>query len=181
MASMAKRSANIPTEIPEALLYAIAFLLPGLNQVAQECGISIGEWIIMWHLSKVGVQNSEGQSTMLRQDLTDLLSKRGFGDANVTRLLISLEDKELIRRISLSQRERDELFGAAEGGNRLAVILQASGSKKIDEFKQRLSAQVERWHSEQSIMAQKALDSANGVVLQFTQWFFKGTGVSKPQ
>jgi len=159
--------------LPEAFFHAIAYLLPGLNQVAQEIGISIGEWIIMWHLKQAGVPNSRGQTTMLRQELTGLLAKRGFGDANITRLLNSLEDKDLIRRMSLTHSERNQLFGAFEGGYRQAVVLQGAGDKKIQEFKERMTIHFATWRSEQSVMIQKALASASGVGLKFAKWFFK--------
>lgn len=160
--------------LPEVFFHAVAYLLPGLNQVAQECDISIGQWIIMFHLRQAGVLNEESQPIMLRQDLTDLLAKRGFGDANIVRLLNSLEDKDLVRRVSLTHQEREHLFKASEGGNRQAVILQLSGDKKIEQFKKRLAIYFEAWRSEQSVMLQKALAAAQGAGLQFAEWFSKG-------
>src|SRR5947208_984781 len=97
------------TPIPEVFYHAIAFLLPGLNQVAQECAISIGEWIIMWHLMQAGVSNERNEPTILRRTLIDLLSQRGFGDANISRLLSSLEDKGHVLRVSVPMQERDRL------------------------------------------------------------------------
>jgi DNA-binding MarR family transcriptional regulator len=173
-----KRSAK-SGELPEEFFHAIAYLLPGLNQVAQECNISIGEWIIMWHLQQAGVLNDKGERTMLRQVLTDLLAKRGFGDANIVRLLNSLEDKDLIRRVSLTQHEREDLFSGSGIGNRQAVLLQTSGEQKIQEFKQRLAVHFSNWRLEQSVMIQKALDSASGVGKQFADWFFKGSVAPK--
>jgi DNA-binding MarR family transcriptional regulator len=161
--------------LPEAFFHAVAYLLPGLNQVAQKCGITIGEWIILWNLQQAGgVLNKAGQPTLPRQDLTELLAKRGFGEANISRLLNSLENKELIRRTSLTHREREILFGASHGGNRQAVVLQASGDKKIQEFKKLLNSVFNSWRSERSVMIQRALESVSGIGLQIAEWFFKG-------
>ena len=105
-----------------------------------------------------------------------LLATRGLGDANITRLLNSLEEKHLIRRLSLTQRERGQLFGASKGGNRLAVILQATGDKKIQQFKARLALHFGEWRTEQSVMTQKAIKSAaGGLGEKITEWFWGRT------
>jgi|HubBroStandDraft_2_1064218.scaffolds.fasta_scaffold266189_1 DNA-binding MarR family transcriptional regulator len=162
------------TVLPEALFHAIAYLLPGLNQVAQECEISIGEWIIMWHLRQAGVRNDAGQFVVLRQDLTSLLELRGFGGANVVRLLNSLQDKGLVRRVSLTTEERDQLFMPSDSGNRQSVVLQVTGDQKIEEFKKRLTTHLSTWRSEESVLNKKAVESARGLWLQFAEWFFRG-------
>jgi DNA-binding MarR family transcriptional regulator len=172
---MVKRQGAPEEVVPEAFFFGIAYLLPGLNQVAQRCGISIGEWIILFYLKEAGAMNDKSQCTMMRKRLTELLSKRGFGDANISRLLKGLEDKNLIRRMSLPYRELVQLFDASHGGSRQAVVLQATGEKKIQEFKQRLASLIVAWRSEQSLMVRKALESANGVGLLLAEWFFKGT------
>ena len=173
---MPPRKAATPTEheevIPEVFFDAIMFLFPGLNKVAEECGVSIGEWIIMRHIQQAGVKNTEGRPTMLRQSLSDLLSQRGFGDANIVRLLNSLEDKKLIRRASLSHGEREDLFSEAKGGNRQAVILQTMGDRRINEFKEKLTGHFIRWQAERSIIVQRAIASARGFGLDFAKWFF---------
>jgi DNA-binding MarR family transcriptional regulator len=171
---MSKRSGQPKTDaLPEVFFHAIAHLLPGLNQIAQECDITIGQWIIMWQLQQAKVTNEEGQPIMLRQVLTDLLAKRGFGDANIVRLLNGLEDKDLVRRVSLTREERARLFEDSEGGNRQAVILQPSGDKKIEQFKSQLAVHFEGWRSEQSVMLQTALASAKGAGLQIAEWLMK--------
>ncbi|MGO9012879.1 MAG: hypothetical protein ACLQPN_22515 [Bryobacteraceae bacterium] len=72
----------------------------------------------------------------------------------------------------MTQQERDRLFGGSdEGGQRLAVVLEEAGEKKIEQFKQRLALHVEKWRTEQSIMTQKALKSATGAGLQIAEWF----------
>ncbi len=174
-----KRHPQGQARLPEIFFHAIANFLPALNQIAQECDISIGQWVILFHLRHAGVLEG-GQATMLRQDLTDLLVKRGFGEANIVRLLNSLEDKDLVRRVSLTHLERERLFKSSQGGNRQAVVLQLSGDTKIDLFKERLTAHFESWRSEQSVMLQKALDAAQGAGLQFAEWFSKGTLAKSP-
>lgn len=164
-----------PEAVPEAFFDAIAYLLPALNRVAQQCEISVGEWIIMWHLKQAGTSGEGTRPTMLRPVLTDLLDKRGIGEANITRLLNSLEDKQLIRRVSLTQRERDQLFGASGTGGRQAVVLQPAGDQKIQEFKLQVATQFKNWRSEQSVIIQKALTSVSGTGLQLAEWFFRGT------
>jgi DNA-binding MarR family transcriptional regulator len=149
--------------IPEVFFDAIAYLLPGLNDVAQRCGISIGEWIILYHLRRAGKRNAGGQPIMARQGLKELLAQRGFGDANISRLLSSLENKEHIRRTSLTYREREQFFGASHAGNRQVVVLQASGDKKIQEFKQLLVGIFKAWLSGQSVMTRRVLASASGI------------------
>jgi DNA-binding MarR family transcriptional regulator len=165
-----------PTEDPalEAFLYAIPFLLPGLNQVAQECGVSIGEWIILWHLKQIGVANEKGQLTMLRRTLIELLEKRGFGDANISRLLSSLEDKGHLLRGGIPMHERDKLFGDSDRGDKFVVVLQETGEEKLKEFKQHLAEHFRGWRSEQSVIVKKAVASASAIGLQFAEWFFKG-------
>ena len=98
--------------LPEVFFDAVAHFLPGLNEVAQQCGISIGEWAIIWHFRRAGARNAKRQAIMPRHGLTELLARRGFGDANISRLLTSLENKEFIRRTSLTRREREQLFGS---------------------------------------------------------------------
>lgn len=171
---MVKRQRSQEEVVPEVFFFGIAYLLPGLNQVAQKCGISIGEWIILFYLKEAGAMNDKTQRTMLRKRLTELLSTRGFGDANISRLLKGLEDKDFIRRMSLPYRELVQLFGTSHGGSRQAIVLQATGEKKIQEFKQRLASLITTWRSEQSLMVRKALESAHGVGLLLAEWFFKG-------
>lgn len=166
--------------IPEEFFDGIAYLLPGLNQVAQECDLSIGEWIILWDLQHRGVPNNENKLVMLRKDLTQSLASRGFGEANITRLLNSLADKEHVRRISLTQGERDRLFDPSDRETRLAVVLEPSGGKKIDEFKDRLTHHVAKWRrSQRPFLNQKALTAAATPLLRFAEWFLKSAGTER--
>ncbi len=159
--------------MPDVFFDGLAYLLPALNGVAEECGISIGQWIILWHLFQNGLQNENGETIMLRQDLTDLLVKRGFGEANIVRLLNSLEDKRLVRRLSLSQTERQRFFSSSEGGNRQAVAVHGAGYVKIGQFKEAVSSRFERWRAEQPAMLKSALATAKGAGLQVAALFPK--------
>jgi DNA-binding MarR family transcriptional regulator len=151
------------TTLPETVFSTIAFLLPGLNRVAHGCGITIGEWIIMWYLRQDGILNEEKHAVMLRQDLTDLLAKRGFGAANFVRLLNSLEDKKLVSRVSLSQEDRARLFKGRARDDRRAVLLRPSGEEKIEEFKKELTAHFDKWRLEQPKIVRKALSSTQEI------------------
>jgi DNA-binding MarR family transcriptional regulator len=159
--------------LPEVAFHAIAHLLPGLNRLAENCSISIGQWIILWKLRNSGVPNQHGEFIMLRQDLTDSLEKEGFGEANIVRLLNGLEDKNLIRRISLTQEEREGLFRTTHGGNRQAVVLQEAGEKRIDAFKAEVTAHFEAWRSEQTVMLQQAVATVRSASLQMAKWLLK--------
>jgi hypothetical protein len=114
---------------------------------------------------------------MLRQVLTKLLEQRGFGEANLVRLLNNLEDKSLIRRMSLTQQEReqyrkdDEFFPDSDAG-RQAVVLQAAGDEKIKAFKRRLAEHFQSWRLEQNPITRRALDSATGIAREFAMWFY---------
>jgi DNA-binding MarR family transcriptional regulator len=172
----------IPDELilPDVFFDAVAHFLPGLNEVALQCGISIGEWIILWHLRRAGVPNDKKQPTMPRQGLTELLARRGFGDANISRLLNSLENKEFIRRTSLTAKEREQLFGVSLGSNRQVVILQPFGERKIGDFQQRLTDIFASWISKQPMMTRRALLSASGIGQQIAERLSKGKR-SKPK
>ena len=159
------RSSTKDQALPDIFFDAVAFFLPGLNDVAQRCGISIGEWAIMWHLRRAATRNTAGQAIMPRQSLTELLARVGFGDSNISRLLTALENKELIRRVSLTQRERQEFFGPTLPANRQAVILQPSGDRKIDEFQNKLTDIFAAWVSKQSLPTRKIILSASGIGL----------------
>jgi len=111
---------------------------------------------------------------MPRQGLTELLARRGFGDANISRLLGSLENKELIRRMSLTPREREQLFGVSHGANRQAIVLQHLGERKIEEFQKRLTGIFEAWVSKQPMTTQTAVLSASGIGLWIAERFAKG-------
>jgi len=158
-----RTASSTPRELPETVFGAIAFLLPGLNRVAHGCGITIGEWIIMWHLQQDGSLNEEKRPVMLRQDLTDLLAKRGFGDANFVRLLNSLEDKKLVRRVSLTQEEKRQLFKGRDRGGRQAVLLRPSGEEKVGEFKRELAAHFEKWRLELPKIVRKVISSTHEI------------------
>ena len=151
--------------LPDVFFDGLAHLLPKLNQVAEECGISIGQWIILWHLVQKGVKDESGQKIMLRQDITDILEKRGFGQANIVRLLNGLEDKRLVRRFSLSLADRQRFFPSSNGGNRQAVAVDTPGHRKLQDFKVALSAQFEDWRVEQPTLLRTAIAAAKGAGL----------------
>jgi DNA-binding MarR family transcriptional regulator len=177
---VAKRQASSGEAVlPEVFFDAVAHFLPGLNEVAQQCGISIGEWAILWHLRRTGVPNDKKQTIMPRQGLTELLARRGFGDANISRLLSSLENKEFVRRTSLTQGERERFFGASHGGNRQAIVLQPSGELKIGQFQRRLTDIFATWVSKQPIATRAALSSASGIGLQIAKRLSKGTDLAQ--
>jgi len=161
-------------ELPDAFYDALAYFLPGLNAVAQQCGVSIGEWAILRHLRQEGRPNDKKQATMPRQDLAELLARRGFGQANISRLLTSLENKELLRRASLTSHERERLFGTPISGKRLVIILQPFGERKIGEFQQRLNEIFAGWLSKQSMPTRMALLSARGIGQQIANELAKG-------
>src|SRR4051812_21098147 len=94
--------------LPDELFTVLAHLVPGLNLIAQKCGVSLGDWLFLWYLQTHSVAGGKNGRTMLRKELTTVLLKHGFIDANITRRLDTLVDKELILRPTLSLRERQD-------------------------------------------------------------------------
>ena|ERR1700733_6277496 len=138
-----------PGDIPDEFFTAVAFLIPYLNRVAQECGIDIGSLLVMTHLTIAG-KIIKGHRTMLRQDLTALLLARGFSEAGISRLLQGLEANELIRRGFVPADVRQELFEPSDRVNTLSIILTPEGEQKIADFKSALRAHFGNWLSKES-------------------------------
>src|ERR1700691_1278698 len=118
-----KLVARRESELPDEFLTAIAFLVPYLNKLAQEeCGITVGAIFVMMHLTISG-KRVEGRYTMLRNDLTKLLLRRGFSAAGVSRLLQSIEEKGFVERTFIPTAVRQEVFEPADRANTQAVVL----------------------------------------------------------
>jgi hypothetical protein len=143
----ARLTAIHANELPDEFLTAVAFLLPYLNKLAQEeCGITIGAIFVMMHLTISG-KRVDGRYTMLRNDLTNLLGRRGFSDAGASRLLQGLQDSGYIQRTFVSAAVRQEQFEPGERANTQAVILMEGGEQKIDDFKAALRMHFGHWLS----------------------------------
>jgi DNA-binding MarR family transcriptional regulator len=159
--------------IPDAFYDAIAYLIPGLNKVAESrCGISLGEWLVLWHLQRAGVQTAHSDCTVLRQELTNLLTYQGFDSGGISRILDSLERKQLVRRLTLTATERREVFGGMDG-NKMAVVLAPAGKKKIHEFKAAVGEHFEQWRSQQPLLIRASLRSVREKAMRFVDWLLE--------
>lgn len=156
MSSELHQSKNV-APLPDELFALLAHLVPGLNLIAQKCDLSLGDWLFLWYLQTHSVLGGKNGRTILRKELTTVLVKHGFIDANITRRLDGLVDKGLILRPILSMRERNELFPNGPGNSRLAVVLLPAGEKKIAKFKELVSRSFQDWRASDSGAAFQAL------------------------
>jgi DNA-binding MarR family transcriptional regulator len=148
--SMPTRQLALQTNaIPDEFFTAVAFLVPYLNGVARnECDISIGGLFVMLHLVISGKQLE--RPTMLRRDLTDLLRRRGFSQAGISRLMRDLELKGLVSRIFIPTEVREKAFGPSDRTNTQAIVLTPEGEQKIGEFKTALRVHFAHWIASES-------------------------------
>jgi DNA-binding MarR family transcriptional regulator len=134
------------SEIPDEFFTALAFMVPYANKIARdECGVSVGAIFVMMHLMISGKDLEKKGYTMLRNDLTKLLDRRGFSPAGASRLILELEEKGFVERTFISPAVRQEAFDPADRSYTQAVVLKKEGENKIAEFKAALRAHFGHW------------------------------------
>jgi hypothetical protein len=155
-------------------------MVPALNAVAQrECDIDFGSLLVLFNI-KLNGRRLERGLTVLRQDLTDLLLKRGFSEAGVTRTVETLHAQRFVERFAITPEVREDLFGP--GGNKLAVAITPAGELKAEEFKKALRAHFASWLGRQPIgrriWLKRLLPKAVELAQELIKWGTTSTGSS---
>ena len=160
--------------IPEEVFHAIATLVPRLIYIAEkECGLEPIELLALWHVRHFGRPDAERNMTILRQELTRMLTQKfRFSDAAVSKMLAYLQEEGLVLRTTVSGKQRLELFGS-EDGSKLVVVLTGRGNQQIDQFKNRLRRRWEAWLSRQTRTNRLAVRAVFPIVVQFARWLVK--------
>jgi hypothetical protein len=136
-------------DIPDEFFAVVSLFVPALNAVAQqECDIDFGSLLVLFNIKLKGKRLERGL-TVLRQDLTTLLLKRGFSEAGVTRTVETLQNRHLVERFAITPEVREDLFGP--GGNKLAVAITPAGEGKLEEFKKALRMHFASWLARQPL------------------------------
>jgi|SRR5579863_5571721 len=136
-------------DIPDEFFTVVSLLVPALNAVAQdECDIDFGSLLVLFNI-KLNGRRLERGLTVLRQDLTSLLLKRGFSEAGITRTVETLQTRHFVERFAITPEVREDLFGP--GGNKLAVAITPAGEEKAEEFKKVLRLHFANWLGRQPL------------------------------
>lgn len=154
--------------IPEEAFTALGFAIPALARlIDKKCHITLGGWLVLTEVQRRGKGLPDGQTVLLRQTLTKLFDERGFTRPSVTKLLDTLFEQGLIARPRLTEKERQSLFGS--DGSRLAVVLTPAGKAKIDDFKNILQDEFDRWFAKQPDSIRMALIALRPVANVFAK------------
>jgi DNA-binding MarR family transcriptional regulator len=165
-----KRMSN-PVPLPEELFHAVAALIPRLIYIAEEeCQIAPIDLLALWHIRHVGKVNAENRNVLLRGELTRMLKlKFRLADSDITKMLDDLQNRGLVERTTITNHERQALFGTTKGQKQV-VILTLAGSEKLDHFKTRITTRFGAWVPAASAPVRYATKKMLPIAVSFARW-----------
>lgn len=130
---------NQKRELPYEVIKLALSLMPHLTTIFEECELSPMDLFVLTHIKHFGKDFDKGLKIVLREDMTDLLTKVfRESDSKVSKDINKLRDKEFLAGIRINDNQMREIFGKEEG-RRFALVLRQSGIEKINEFTDKIS------------------------------------------